>query len=63
MEVACTAETTPLASEVVTSVDEESTPLEDDEDAADVLIDAGTSATLVPVEVTLVVVLCLCLCP
>lgn len=62
VEVACTADTTALASEVVTSEDEESAPLEDDEDAADVLTDAGTSATLVPVEVRLAA-LCLCLCP
>lgn len=62
MEVTCTGDATTLALEVVTLETEESAALEDDDSPANLLVDAGSSATLIPVELKLWV-LCLCLCP
>lgn len=62
VDVTCTADATSLASEVVTSEDEEWAAVEDDGNPAKTLVDAGASATLIVVELWLVV-LCLCLCP
>ena len=60
VRVAATADATSLGVEV--TEDEEAVSLDGGEDDADVVADAGASATLVAVEVSLVD-LCVCLCP